>query len=54
MRESLGKVMDEAMIDLNNSMASGPSRAVWLKKWPGQVILTVSQARWTWNVEEVF
>ena len=54
MRESLGKVMDDAMIDLNNSMANGPSRAVWLKKWPGQVILTVSQARWTWNVEEVF
>ena len=46
--------MDDSMVDLSNSMNSGPSRAVWLKKWPGQVVLTISQARWTWNVEQVF
>ena len=28
MRESLGKVMDECMIDLNNTMSNGPSRAL--------------------------
>ena len=33
--ESVGKVMDEAMIDLNSIMNTGPSRALWLKKWPG-------------------
>lgn len=35
MRESVGKVMDEAMLDLTNTMNNGPSRALWLKKWPG-------------------
>lgn len=42
MRESVGKVMDESILDLNTTMNAGPSRALWLKKWAGQVILTVS------------
>ena len=35
MRESVGKVMDESMLDLTTAMNTGPSRAMWLKKWPG-------------------
>lgn len=49
MRNSLQKVMEDSLIDLNSNKGT---RSDWIRKWPGQIILCNTQIQWTARVEE--
>ena len=46
MRKSVAYIFDQAMVDYEK-MESEDKRTDWLQKWPGQIVLGVSQTFWT-------
>ncbi|KAL4429302.1 hypothetical protein ABPG74_002288 [Tetrahymena malaccensis] len=49
MRTSLSKVMEEGLLDLQSGQEK---RSEWVRKWPGQVVIAISQLIWTESLEE--
>ena len=49
MRESLQKVTEDSLNDLTKTRIP---RTEWVVKWPGQVVICISQTLWTFVVED--
>jgi hypothetical protein len=49
MRISLAKVIEDALLDYQ---AAPDKRSDWVRRWPGQVVLTLSSLLWTEGFEE--
>ena len=47
MRKSIARSIDESMLDY-----TADERTSWLLRWPGQVVLCVTQIFWTRQVTE--
>ena len=49
MRQSLQKVTEDSLNDLTKTRIP---RTEWVVKWPGQIVICISQIIWTYTVEE--